>query len=78
MRLYKANIRPLRLFLQPSAYTSLGNNYTHGKLLAQLSFGIGNTIATVYARNYFQDIIDLLTWMDVPYKEKFYRVLMVY
>jgi hypothetical protein len=109
-----------------AAYTSLGNNYTHGKLLAELSFGtwkfmfagnqfraggnsllkifpclpphhnqgniyarlnrinsirnrvahhepicfgMGNTIATVYARNHFQDIIDLFTWMGVGYKE---------
>lgn len=108
------------------AYSSLGNNYTHGKLLAELSFGtwkfmfagkqfqaggssllnifthlptnhnqgnvyarlnrinairnrvahhepicfsMGNTIATAYARNHFQDIIDMFTWMGVSYKE---------
>lgn len=109
-----------------AAYTALGNHYTHGKLLAELSFGtwkflfagkqyqaggnnllnifthlpanhnqgnvyarlnrinairnrvahhepicfgMGNTIATVYARNHFLDITDMFTWMGVNYQE---------
>ena len=112
-------------------YTNLGANYTHDKLLAELSFGTwkfmfagkqyqaggntllsifpnlpphhsqsdvysklnyinsirnrvahhapicfgnGNTIGTIYARNHFQHIIDILTWMNINHRELFFGI----
>ena len=112
-------------------YANLGSNYTHNKLLAELSFGFwkhlfagrqfraggstllgifpnmplhcnqafiytklsrinsirnrvahhepicfgrGNTIGTAYARSHFQEITDLLSYMNVNSQELFYGV----
>jgi hypothetical protein len=114
-----------------STYTSLGNNYTHDKLLAELSFGFwkflfagrqfmaggstllvafpnlpprhsqshiytkldrinsirnrvahhepvcfgsGNIISTVYAREHYQDIEDILRWLGINSHQLFYGI----
>ncbi|HMO33795.1 MAG TPA: hypothetical protein PKE07_12450 [Lacibacter sp.] len=39
-----------------------------------ICFGAGNTIGTAYARSHFQDIVDLLNWMDIPHHELFFGI----
>lgn len=47
---------------------SIRNRVAHHE---PICFGAGNTIGTVYARSHFQDIIDILTWMDINHRELF-------
>lgn len=39
-----------------------------------ICFGIGNTIGTAYARNHFQHIIDVLSWMNINHRELFFGI----
>lgn len=50
---------------------SIRNRVAHHE---PICFGIGNTIRTMYARSHFQDIIDILTWMNINHRELFFGI----
>jgi len=66
-------------------FTNLPANHNQGNIYAKLNrinairnrvahhepicFGMCNSIATRYARDHFQDIIDVFAWMGICYKE---------
>jgi hypothetical protein len=50
---------------------SLRNRVAHHE---PVCFGIGNVINTVYARSHFQEIIDILTYMNVNSNQLFYGI----
>lgn len=50
---------------------SMRNRVAHHE---PVCFGIGNTIGTTYARSHYQSIIDVLIWMNIPYKELLYGI----
>ena len=50
---------------------SIRNRVAHHE---PICFGVGNTIGTVYARDHYQEIIDVITYMGVNSQQLFYGV----
>lgn len=48
---------------------SIRNRVAHHE---PICFGLGNTIGTNYARTHFQDIIDVLSWLNIDSRQLFY------
>ncbi|WP_218162218.1 hypothetical protein [Chitinophaga sp. CF118] len=54
-----------------SKINSIRNRVAHHEAIC---FGTGNTIGTAYARSHFQEMIDLLSYMDINSQQLFYGV----
>lgn len=50
---------------------SIRNRVAHHE---PICFGLGNTIGTVYARSHFQEIVDVLHFMNINSHQLFYGV----
>lgn len=50
---------------------SIRNRVAHHE---PICFGTGNTIGTTYARSHFQNIVDILNWMNINHRELFFGI----
>jgi len=62
---------------QGNVYTKLSNINAIRNRVAHhepICFAAGNVIGTLYARQHFQDIVDILSWMGINHRELFFGI----